>query len=267
MKPVFKPVFSKPVFVSLALVALASGCTMQNGTDPIGKKREPISPQPTVCAGLDVDACGANPACEAVRVSCPPCEVNYNCAATTCFECRDKQHAANPCEGLSETQCQANAPLCFASYLDVACAMVMPQDGGTFECKQPYAGCFMNLPPQDPCAGLPESACVAPFCRPIYSASLPIACDPSGNCNSVPPPGYLGCELNVTSCDSNCDCAVNEYCHVELMEPEPMPVITVDGGVSSARCMAAPLPVGVCKRVPGIDPVPVVDAGATPSAP
>lgn len=259
-----KPVFSKPVFLSLAVLTLAAGCSLQNGREPFGQKKAPVQPQPpsSVCAGLDLSACSANPSCEATRSVCAGCQANGTCANTTCFECKDKQPQGSPCIGLSEAQCNAD-PLCHANYSEMACAMVMPEDGGKFECPSVYTGCSVNLPPQDPCAGLPESMCAAPFCRPIYVATA-IACPVSDpNCNGL---AYLGCEINVTSCLTNCDCAVNEYCHMELVYPDlssPVPPPDVADGGLIGGCVSAPVPVGVCKRVPGVDPVPVsVDADA-----
>lgn len=267
-----KPVFSKPVFTLqlVAVSALLAGCTMQMGGDDLNRRRDRITPSSS-CGALDQTSCSANPACELTRAVCPGCEAAGNCASTTCLSCRDKPPQHSACGGLNETQCNAD-PLCRANYTEMACPAVMPMDGGPSEdCPRMYDGCSVNLPPQDPCAGQPESLCNAPFCRPIYGAGFPIACDPSGNCNSVPPPAYLGCEINITSCDTNCDCAVNEYCRMELMLPEPTgPVVTADGGTSASRCMAAPLPVGVCTRVPGlgapVDPD-IQDGGGAPTSP
>jgi hypothetical protein len=270
-----KPVFSKPVFVlPFTCVALLAGCSVQSGRDDLNRRQDAIGPI-VKCDQLDSSSCGANSACELTRAVCPGCEANGTCANTTCLSCRTRGSQNSPCEGRGETQCNAD-PLCHANYTQYECAMVMPLDGGPFGgCPRLFTSCSMNLPPQDPCAGLPPSMCTAPFCRQILAQALPASCDANGNCQVDTSDQYLGCEVNITSCETNCDCAVNEYCRVTVTHLDPVrPPPLDDGGYAQPPIPPSDVRSGICERVPGIAPVPVtptdpdvMDAGSASTGP
>lgn len=219
--------------------------------------RQPVDP----CAGLGETQCLANSACEAHYYAVASvCDDPAGSCAGGFMSCSVKSQPTDPCTGLSELQCTSN-PLCHANYDTSTCTC--PAGTACLPCQVNYLSCSPNLPPQDPCVGLDQATCQMkePFCQPQYAylATCPDTDAGPGLCDPISQ--YVGCVGGARTCESNCDCNVNEYCQVQYVSAE---VFSPDGG--PVRCNV-PQQVGICtpapSTIPPVDPwpVPVSDGG------
>ncbi|MGV3625714.1 MAG: hypothetical protein ACO1OB_33190, partial [Archangium sp.] len=187
--------------------------------------------QPVACAGLDAQACVANPRCELIQAVCTadcrddgnggclPCNAPSVCVerSTQCYGL-DVQVCVNTpgCELLSPVcnclpnspscDCAAIAPVCVPSNPPVACYGLTPD-----VCAQHPECEFVSRDVCD-CAG-PNCSCpvVEPSCQPRQPTSV---CDglPQNVCSQHPE-----CELASAACvcppdATGCDCNVQPVC-------------------------------------------------------
>lgn len=160
---------AKSLLSALALMSFAIGCNLPFDGDLSQDHGALVPPTPpTACSGLGESACVANAACVAEYVACPaiacddPTDPNCGCAGGGFEGCRDAA-PVDPCDGLSESQCNA-APGCVAEY----------NAPGPFvsSCMAIYRECVSapTIVPPPPCQMLEQAACEARAdeCQPIY---------------------------------------------------------------------------------------------------
>ncbi len=203
-----------------------------------------ILPPPAQCEDLDVDACRQAQGCELIEIPC--CEPGQDCACAGELVCVPAA-GGDRCADRPVDRCE-DAPGCHVEEFEVCgCA------GGGGEPDVPGGGappppdepCFCDLiaacvpdeRPMDPCAGLPEAACVD---RPGCAWELA----------GEPPPDGCGCFVDEAGVELCVDCVepVGGWC---VPRDEPQGCAALDEAACAEDAACAYVEVGgMCQGCP-----------------